>query len=121
MIHFLYCSEVTSQKSFDSIWKSDNKELLDALLLMTISIDPTIIPIVHGLFVRKKTHFSHRSPLKECIDGILAEHIPLHNHIEILWALWMGAKFFFSILIDKPALKEGISPTNCITQLIPVK
>lgn len=85
-----YALKTLFNKSFDSIWKSENKELLDALLLKTISIDPTIIPIVHGLFVRKKTLFSHRSLLKECIDGILAEHIPLHNHIEILWALWMG-------------------------------
>lgn len=110
-----YALKTLFNKSFDSIWKSDNKELLDALLLKTISIDPTIIPIVHGLFVRKKTHFSHRSLLKECIDGILAEHIPLHNHIEILWALWMGAKY--GITLDKRVLLNILELGNSVCSL----
>lgn len=110
-----YALKTLFNKSFDSIWKSENKELLDALLLKTISIDPTIIPIVHGLFVRKKTLFSHRSLLKECIDGILAEHIPLHNHIEILWALWMGAKY--GITLDKRVLLNILELGNSVCSL----
>lgn len=110
-----YALKTLFNKSFDSIWKSENKELLDALLLKTISIDPTIIPIVHGLFVRKKTHFAHRSLLKECIDGILAEHIPLHNHIEILWALWMGAKY--GITLDKRVLLNILELGNSVCSL----
>lgn len=78
-------------------------------------LDPTIIPIVHGLFVRKKTHFAHRSLLKECIDGILAEHIPLHNHIEILWALWMGAKY--GITLDKRVLLNILELGNSVCSL----
>lgn len=112
---FKYALKTLLSKCFETVWNSENKELLHSLLLKTVSIEPTIVPIVHQLFQQKKHAFSDNTMLEECIVGILAENISLHHHIEISWALWLA--YVYGIDLDKSIILQILDLNNAVCSL----
>lgn len=112
---FKYALKTLLSKCFETVWNSENTELLHSLLLKTISMEPTIIPVVHQILQQKKQTFSDYIMLKECIVGILAENISLHHHIEISWALWLA--YVYCIDLDKEIILQILDLDNAVCSL----
>lgn len=112
---FRYALKTLLSKCFSSVWDPSNKELFHTLLLKTISIDPTIIPVVYQLFQVKKDRFTDLLSVANCLNGILVEMTKLQHHIEIAWALWMVNKY--TIPIEKNILLSILDLNNSICSL----
>lgn len=112
---FKYALKTLLSKCFETVWNTENTGLLHSLLLKTISMDPTIIPVVHQLFQQKKHTFSDYTMLGECIVGILAENISLQHHIEISWALWLA--YVYGVDLDKSIILQILDLNNAVCSL----
>lgn len=90
-------------------------EELECLLYKSAVIQPSIIPWVLKLLEKFEVKPTY-SLLKECIDSILKEHIPLNHHSEILWTLWLAKKYDIMINID--SVKSILKIDNSLVLLM---
>lgn len=72
--------------------------IFEDLLLKTILLDPTILDVACRILGSYNT--VNKDRLQEVINFILKEHIPINQHLEVSWALWLCKKNELTIETD---------------------